>query len=241
MPPIRAELESRNLHLQVVANARHLGGLETAKGPALLHDVVRSGVLKDLTAEGGRQLKDLGIRTVVDLRTEIERERAPEPDLSALGIRSVWAPVVECDPSPMGVSLEWGHAGFAWLYQNFLEYGRAAIVQLVDVMAASDGGVLYHRWAGEDRTGVVTAVLLQLAGVPDDVIVAEHAQSLNEEVLAGRGITGAAAIRRTLAPQDAMRDTLAMIRERWGDVTGYLLDAGASEQSIAAFRVRASG
>ena len=239
MLPIRAGLESRSVDISVVANARHLGGLETAKGPTRLHDVVRSGVLRDLTADGAAQLKDLGIRTVVDLRTEIERERAPEPDLSALGIRSVWAPVVVRDPSPMGVSLEWGHTGFTWLYQNVLEYGRAAIVQLIDVLAASDGGVLYHCWAGEDRTGLVTAVLLALAGAPDDVIVADHSQSLNEEILAARGITGAAAIRRTLAPQDAMRDTLAMIRERWGDVSGYVLEAGASEQAIAAFRARA--
>lgn len=231
---------SRSIALPIVANVRHLGGLPTGTGSAALHDVLRSGLLRDLTDDGARQLRKLGVRTVVDLRTEIERERAPEPDLSTLGISSIWAPVVERDPSPMGVSLEWGYAGFTWLYQNFLEHGRAAIVQLVEVIAASDGGVLYHCWAGEDRTGLVTAVLLALAGVPDEVIVADHAASLTEEILAERGISGRAAVQRMDAPQDAMRQTLGMIRERWGDVTGYLREAGADPRTLDAFRARAS-
>ncbi len=231
---------SRMIDIPVVSNVRHLGGLETASGPSGLHDVLRSGVLNNLTPDGVAQLTDLGIHTVVDLRTGIERERAPEPDLGTAGIRSVWAPVVERDPSPMGVSLEWGHAGFTWLYQNFLEYGRTAIVQVVDLIAAADGGVLYHCWAGEDRTGLVTAVLLALAGATDDAIVADHAQSLNDGILAERGFTGAAASHRALAPQQAMRETLAMIRERWGDVAGYLREAGASERAIGRFRARAS-
>ena len=231
---------SRTIDIPVVSNVRHLGGVETASGTASLHDVVRSGLLKDLTPDGARRLHGLGIRTVVDLRTETERERAPEPDLRGLGIRSVWAPVVERDPSPMGVGLEWGHSGFTWLYQNFLEYGRKAIVQVVEIIAAEDGGVLYHCWAGEDRTGLVTAVLLALAGATDDGIVADHAQSLNEELLATRGFTGLAAIQRMLAPQHAMRETLAMIRERWGDVAGYLLEAGADKRAIDRFQARAS-
>lgn len=232
---------SRAFNVPVVSNVRHLGGLETASGPCGLRDVVRSGGLNNLTSEGVTQLTDLGIRTIVDLRTEVEREPAPEPDLTSLGIRGIWAPVVERDPSPMGVSLEWGHAGFTWLYQNFLEYGRSAIVQLAEVIAAGQGGVLYHCSAGEDRTGVVTAVLVALAGAPDDIIVADHAESLNDEVLAARGFTGTAAIQRALAPQHAMRQTLSMIRERWGGVDGYLLEAGASWNAIDAFRARATG
>jgi protein-tyrosine phosphatase len=99
--------------------------------------------------------------------------------------------------------------------------------------------VLYHCLGGTDRTGVASALLLSLAGVPDEAIIADYSLSETLETLAARGLTGDAAIRRMTAPVHAMAALLDMIRERWGSVEGYLLDAGASLSAIAEVRARA--
>ncbi len=225
----------------MVPNARHLGGLPLAGGPTSFNDVLRSGTLVGLLPTAVDALKSMGIRVVVDLRTAEERALAPEPDLSAFGITHIWTPVVEHDPAPFGVNLEYGHAGFLWMYQNFLEYGRKAMSQVVQVLAESEGGVLYHCSAGQDRTGVVTAVLLSLVGVRDEAIVEDHSLSVTLESLAARGIIGVAASQRVTAPLQGMAATLEMIRERWGTAEGYLLEAGASPSAIAEVRARACG
>ena len=231
---------SREVQLPVVPNARHLGGLPTASGSTSLSDVIRSATLAKLQPSGVDALRRQGIRIVIDLRTADERALSPEPDLSRFGFTNVWAPVVEQDPAPHGVRLEYGHAGFLWMYQTFLERGRSAMCQLVQTLADSGGGVLYHCLGGTDRTGVASALLLSLAGVPDEAIIADYSLSETLETLAARGLTGEAAIQRMTAPVHAMAALLEMIRERWGSVEGYLLDAGASLSAIAEVRARAS-
>ncbi len=229
----------RAVELAVVRNARHLGGLPSTNGPTSLHDVLRSGSLARLLPAGVETLRAIGVQVVVDLRTAEERVLSAEPDLSAFGLTQAWIPVVERDPAPHGVNLEYGHAGFLWMYQNFLEYGRLAMSRLVRTLAETEGGVLYHCSAGQDRTGLVSAVLLSLVGVHDEAIVDDHSLSVTVGSLAERGITGAAATQRTTAPLHAMAATLAMVRERWGSSEGYLLAAGASPAAIAEVRARA--
>jgi len=45
------------------------------------------------------------------------------------------------------------------------------------MIAAKPGAVLFHCQAGKDRTGIVTALLLSLVGVPDSIIAADYAES----------------------------------------------------------------
>lgn len=231
---------SRTIDLPVVPNARHLGGLPAPAGPAALHDVIRSGTLAGFQPAALDVLHATGVGIIVDLRTDDERALSPEPELGARGLKQLWLPVVERDPAPLGVNLEYGHAGFLWMYQNFLEYGRPAIVQLLNVLVDYECGVLYHCAAGQDRTGLITAVLLSLAGVEESAIIEDHSLSVRADSLAARGIAGAAASQRITAPQHGMRALLQIIRDRWGDAEGYILDAGASPAAVSQFRARVS-
>jgi protein-tyrosine phosphatase len=220
--------ESWRLQIDVVPNARHLGRLPSKTGHTGLRNVIRSGILADLQPSGIDALRSLGVRCVVDLRSAEERDEVPEPDLAQYGFEQVWVPVFDRDPCPFGVHLEYGYAGYLWMYQNFLEYGRAAMVRLVQALADTDGGVLFHCWLGQDRTGVVSAVLLSAVGMSDETILFDHAQSVTLESLAVRGITGAEATHRVTAPLHGMQALLDIVRERWGGADGYLVDAGAS-------------
>lgn len=47
----------------------------------------------------------------------------------------------------------------------------AGYADTMRLIADSDGALVYHCTAGKDRTGMMTALLLGLLGVPDDTIV----------------------------------------------------------------------
>src|SRR5688500_2542522 len=125
----------RCLDLPIVPNARHLGGISVGSGQTALEGIVRSGSVCGLRPEGIEGLRALGVSAVIDLRTAAERGLAPEPDLSRFGISQLWLPIVQHDAAPHGVRLEYGHAGFVWMYQTFLEQGRHALCRVFETMA----------------------------------------------------------------------------------------------------------
>jgi protein-tyrosine phosphatase len=236
---------TRELSLQVAHNVRHLGGYATASGATTGESLVRSGSLHRLTDAGVATLADTGVRTIVDLRSAVERERDITPEVERFGIVRVNAPVFEQDASPVGLSQEF--AGFATVYPRFLDTGAAAYRTLFQTIADSDGGVLFHCAAGKDRTGVAAALLLGLAGVDDDTIVADFTVSetllaplLSEWLpkMAERGLSedGARAIMASKAPD--MRATLEHIRARYGSAEGYLHEIGLPESVTSAVRAR---
>lgn len=241
----------RTLRLESVHNARHLGGHPTASGqPTIAADLVRSGSLSELTPAGMEALCAHGVRTVVDFRSAAERDVHPTPDLSARGITVVGAPVFENDALPDSLAQRDHYPGHAAIYRDFLTGGGDAYRALCETIAANEGGVLFHCSVGKDRTGVAAALLLGLAGVPDDHIVADYARSARElapvvEERAARfqerGISPHIGRLMMDAPPEAMEATLDFIRERWGSAAGYLGALGLDAEAVAAVRARLLG
>ena len=100
------------------------------------------------------------------------------------------------------------------------------VAAIAAVARAGPGGVLIHCVRGNDRTGIVTMLLLALVGVAPDDIVADFELSPDprrEELLA----------REHTSARDAIFATLA-----WLDVDGYLRASGLSEVDLAAVRTR---
>lgn len=241
----------RTLRLEGVHNARHLGGHPTAGGqPTIARDLVRSAALHDLTPAGMDALRDHGVRAVVDFRSTMERGIHPTPDLSGHGITVVGAPVFENDALPDSLSQRDHYPGHAAIYRDFLTDGGDAWRALCETIAANAGGVLFHCSVGKDRTGVAAALLLELAGVPDDRIVADYARSAEElapvlEERAARfqerGISPHIGRLMMSAPPDAMEATLEFLRGRWGSAAGYLGALGLDAATVAAVRARLLG
>jgi protein-tyrosine phosphatase len=247
-----AQSRIRSLAVEVAFNVRHLGGYVTRDGQRTRPDVVRAASLHRLTDCGVDSLVQHGVRTVVDLRSERERDEFPTPDMARHGIRQVFAPVVRGDASP--ATFADGFVGYGPVYRDFLHAGRDAFRTLVAVIAESDGGVLFHCAAGKDRTGVAAALLLDVAGVSDEDILADY--SASEALLAGAfedaQLTPAQRARtaklspdqraRLLSSHPAyMSETLAFVRERWGSARGYLRSVGLDEATIGRARARMLG
>lgn len=236
---------TREIPLEIAYNVRHLGGYSTASGRTTSSDAIRAASLHRLTSAGLASLSDSGVRAIVDFRSQVERERDVTPDVTPFRLKRIDAPVFEDDASPVGLENEF--SGFAKVYVSMLESGRDAYRSLFETIATTDGAVLFHCAAGKDRTGVAAALLLSLAGVPDDTIVEDYALSetlltplLSEWLprMAERGINEERARAVMAAKPEDMIATLAHIRARFGSSEGYLTEIGVSASGISEVRAK---
>ena len=133
------------------------------------------------------------------------------------------------------------------IYLEVLEEHRAKLAEAVAAVGhAAAGGVVVHCHAGKDRTGLVTALLLRLAGVPIDEVSLDYAESeqhlavRNKEWIADGADEAERDWRRlvTSTPAEGMRGVLEEIDRRYGDVASYLRAGGAADADLDAVRAR---
>lgn len=165
--------QSDALAIDGLINLRDLGGLPTASGATTLPGrLLRSESPHTLSEVGLRALLDAGIGTVVDLRTVSERERRPSP-LADAGVHIVYAPIFT-DEDEYPDHLTTADEVYCWWLRERRTGLSAAMRAVADAPSAP---VLVHCHAGKDRTGVVVALALRLAGVGSDDIADDYAQS----------------------------------------------------------------
>lgn len=157
-------------------NFRDIGGYTTTDERRVRYGkVFRSGMLTGVTEDGVAALETLGIRTVVDLRTQAEFD-AFGPDRVPQGTRVVQLQVPSAGADPIVArALQTGH--FPYL-PNLVSVNRAYITddaarfgELLTLLAdAVNLPVIIHCLGGKDRTGVATALLLTILGVPWPIV-----------------------------------------------------------------------
>ncbi len=169
----------RELHWDACWNVRDLGGYETTTGTQTRWKrVVRAGNLSKLTELGRETLLAYGVRSVIDLRDE--REFAV--DLNPFHERGAWAGQVAYAHEPLISEAEWTAIRDPEVmsrgYTVTLDLSKQNIARVMAALAtAPPGGVVVHCHAGKERTGVVAALMLALAGVPDEVIADDYVAS----------------------------------------------------------------
>jgi protein-tyrosine phosphatase len=239
---------ARWLHLEGTANTRDIGGFPAAGGrirPGLL---IRSDNLQELTPADVDLLVDLGVRTVLDLRTDSERiDEGPAPlearqevvhlTLSFIPDRSL----ERADPG-MVLPDRWAD-GAVGAYLHYLrdmpESFASAIRRLADPVA---GGSLVHCAAGKDRTGVLVALVLDTLGTDRSVIYADYERT-NEQIerifeRLSRSKTYAVAVQRIgldahrVDPR-TMEAVLGIVDERFGGAAGYFRSIGVTDVELA--------
>ncbi len=168
----------RLIALDGAFNFRDLGGYPTAEGQVTRWGTLfRSDTLHELTSPDVRRLREMGLATVVDLRTPRELEqtgRGPlEPE--AIGYRHLsviregpGGEAGEAMAAPEGDDLS---ARYLW----YLEVGASALVEALTILGEpASYPLVFHCAAGKDRTGVLAALVLDLMGVAPEVIVADY-------------------------------------------------------------------
>jgi protein tyrosine/serine phosphatase len=191
-------------------NVRDLGGMPTVDGGRIRAGaLIRADGLFRLTSKGVAAVRAAGVVRILDLRWRAECEREPSPFAT--------------DPIQLQVSLLQDDPAYEAPHDTYgpmLDHNGDRIRPAFHVLAAAPPGpVVVHCHGGRDRTAVLVALALAVAGVPDEAIVADYALSPERDAL-------------------AMRNTLAHLAERYGGAEPYLRAIGVPPADVEAVRRR---
>jgi protein-tyrosine phosphatase len=247
-------LPRRDLDWEGCLNVRDLGGHRTLDGGETRYAaVIRADSIRQLTHSGWAAAVDYGVKTIVDLRMDVELEADPPADLP---VDVVHMPFFQDDDEAFAEVEAAARAAPDYaaatreVYLVFLERWRANVGAAIAAVArAPEGGVVVHCMGGKDRTGLVTALLLHLAGVDKEQIAADYATS--EERLRPRHDVWLAEagteserehLRRVIAtPAESMVGVLEELERRYGSVEAFLRAAGLPDEDLELARKRLRG
>ncbi|HVN56551.1 MAG TPA: tyrosine-protein phosphatase [Anaerolineaceae bacterium] len=249
---IKPLTSTRHLVWDACLNIRDLGGYPTQAGKETRwRAILRGDNLCRLTRQGIQAILDYGVSTIIDLRTPGELVNALHP----FSIRN--APENYPQYLHLSVLQDKRKAAMTALektksseeaYPLILDLFKENIGAILKVIAQADPGpVLFHCHAGKDRTGLIAALILSLAGVPEDLIAADYAESnrylepLYQEILDGESKDPDERQKlyvSMLARPEAMLFTLAYLNGKYGSIPAYLRAAGVSNEEQANIRAR---
>jgi protein tyrosine/serine phosphatase len=171
--------ESRFVDLQGCFNFRDLGGYRAAGGHTVRwRRLFRADGLHRLTDEDRLDLTHVGLRTVIDLRSGDELTERGRIVWPAPGLAYHHLPMFDVLPDREEFPTWVDSAYVARRYAEILEQGSWTISESLRLLAdPATYPAVIHCAAGKDRTGILSAVLLGLLGVPDEDIVADYALS----------------------------------------------------------------
>ncbi len=224
---------SRALPLVGVRNGRDLGGLVGSHGEIPKGHFFRAATLSHATERDKDVLLEHGVKLDLDLRTFWEALVSPDAlardprfkyvrlSLLGAGLRDVLYPA----------------RSRGALYVHALTEHQAQFRQVFHYLATEkDGAVLFHCASGKDRTGMVTALLLALAGVDREAIV--HNYVISADYLHPADEPTEVRVAMQESPAWAIEEFLGALEEKFGGARSYLRSIGVSDEDVQALLAR---
>jgi protein-tyrosine phosphatase len=234
----------RHITLEGAVNFRDLGGYATTDGHLTRwRALFRADGLGELTEPDLDIVRDLGIRTVVDLRsgTEVEQSRF---NVEAHPVTFHHFPFIEALPDAEDFARAPGFLGTQ--YTQMLDEATPQIVGALTALAEPGAlPAVFHCTAGKDRTGLLSALVLSLLGVPEETIIADYALSgaamarlrakLIEKYPDGKSVIADSDALFSADPAH-MAALLTYLRDRYGTVAAYADAVGIPAAVVTALR-----
>jgi protein-tyrosine phosphatase len=209
--------------------------------------LIRSDNLRSLSPAGLEAMVAYGVTTVIDLRSEAEVATSPSPFATPDPFNYPPPPAYMHLPLVDDATmLKLSEASDMFeRYLMMLEHRPAAFGDIFTTLARTEGTAVFHCFAGKDRTGMVAAMSLALAGVGVDEIAADYAETDSQMATRYQEWLAAAPPEQLEWMKDDLRcpperivGVLEHLDKRWGGVTGYLESAGVSHADISQLRAK---
>ena len=240
----------RAIAVEGASNVRDLGGYETLDGRHIRwRALFRAADIHALSPSAQSTLIDAGVRTVIDLRGSRELTEAPSvfKDLSGVRYRphnmtgdaliNTWGTV----PVPADSSIR-----LSTMYSTVLDQRGEMVKTILETVSQPEAlPAVFHCTAGKDRTGVLSALLLGIAGVPRKRIVEDYV--LSARFLYGSTVvppdgSGANEIppyeeyQAMWCPPAAMGMTLDHLESKYGGIEAYVRGVGVEDATVSRIR-----
>ena len=244
----------RVIELEGTTNTRDIGGYSTADSRQVrMGQIIRSENLSRLTDDDFRRLEAIGIRTVIDLRSDEEHEDKPTVWRGDQPPRFYHFPIGDTDN-------EWFRSQSRMMKKNRFDEAQALAHMVAGyrmiaaegpgsyrelmalVLDESNWPILIHCNAGKDRTGIATALILEALGVEREVIMADYlltnevGRSQDKAALLaresrnysqrGRGPSADAWYPIVGVRAEMLQAFYASVEERYGSIDAFLTDLG---------------
>jgi protein-tyrosine phosphatase len=244
MPYAMLSTPQRHLSIEGTYNIRDIGGYATQGGRMTRwRTLFRADSLHRLSPQAQMALLDHHLQTVVDLRHPDELQAAPNVFAQATEVCYQNLSLLVDNPlCTHGASLP-----LAAIYRQILDESQEQLRTVLATLAKPGSlPAVVHCTAGKDRTGIVIALTLGLAGVPTATIVADYAltglylgpdfiEETRQHVM-HQGYTWEQYEPLVVCSPADMRMALSYLEERYGGITAYVRTIGLSELEIARLR-----
>ena len=175
----------RKLPFTGAHNFRDLGGYKTEDGRALKWGkIYRSDDLHLLTDEDLKYLSRLNIKSVVDFRSDEERESEPDrlnPDMTQLLLPIKFQPEELDDETLKNLmkNLTFGTLDSSNLLRDFnivivKDFATEYKKFFRHVIENNAEPIVFHCTAGKDRAGFASAMILTVLGVPREKVIEDY-------------------------------------------------------------------
>jgi len=179
-----------------IASSSNFRRVGTGQAPGLpLRNLYRSDHLGALDAADAVQIRDLGVRRVLDFRGAQERVafacRLPDVTVHSLAIEPTIVQVLQ-DLVAAGHRLTGADiaAHMQDTYRGFVRQGTPRYAEFFSLLLASDEPTVFHCTAGKDRTGFAAALLLKAVGASDDEVLRDYLLTNERLRLPAGGLLG---------------------------------------------------
>lgn len=229
--------EERLIKLDSITNTRDLGGYETQDSHyTRTKKYIRAASPANLTSVDCQTLVDYGVRCVVDLRSDYELTHQP----------SALKEVEEIDYCPISLMQDQNvtvipeniknYQDLSGFYIYLIEANKERFKEVFKTFLKYPyDTVLFNCSAGKDRTGVIAALLLDLAGCYEYDIVKDYSESYEnnlpmlsklEEMVTkeNQAFLG--------SNPNYMIKFIGYLVEHYGSAKNYLFECGLKEEEI---------
>ncbi len=239
----------RLISLEAVHNFRDLGGYPTDNGQTTKwRTLFRADGLYRLTPQDAQRVIDLGVQTVIDLRTPNEVKTRGTFPVKKFPINFHHLPIIDAtwndgDTPEIEDVVEF----LVWAYREMLEHASTKFADAIKLLAEQNVlPAVFHCAAGKDRTGLLAAFILSILGVHEEIISADYGNTADgmkrliewAKVSQPELADAYANMPARFAASDprAMAVILSDLNTKHGSVQNYLREIGVNENVFTALR-----